>query len=323
MKQNIVRLFILFGLVVLIYGIGRLYFHVTAGFTIGNISSDFAFQPQWEVFPLDDKATVEFNEAIDQPYRYFAKGCQSYAFISQDGRYVIKFFKQQKFCLPFWVTYFPPLPAVVKYREEKSEKKWKMLDLFVSGWKIAFNHLKDECGLIYVHLNKTDHLKKTLTIFDKMGMRHELSLDKLQFCVQKKAEMLTHTLLVHKSNQDLASACQLIQQILDIILFEYSCGIVDKDDALMQNTGVVNGKPIHIDLGQFVIEKTMKKPEIISQELFTRMFAFREWLKENYPEAYLYLDLRLQEVIGSKYPTMQPHWRDRETRWKSKMEKLK
>lgn len=309
MKKIFCRLFILICAIIALYGIGRLYYYLTGGFTEANIVSDFPFQPQWEVRPLSRHEQEEFEKAVDQPYRYLGKGCQSYVFGSEDGQYVIKFFKYQRYRLQPWLAYFPPLPAIVKYRQEKMDKKWNKLNGFVKSWKIAFENLKEETALVFVHLNKTDHLNQKMTLFDKLGQKHEIDLDSMEFCIQRRAGMLCDTLLAFQSNGDLIGAQQLIHQLLNTILSEYARGLADNDHALMQNTGVAQGRAVHIDVGQFVFNENVKKPEVFHQELFTKTYKFKIWLREYYPELGEYLEKELQQIIGPSYTTMQPKWR--------------
>lgn len=311
MKKIVCRLFVLALLVLGLYGLGRLYYHLTGGFTIANITSDFPFQPQWEVRPLQADEAAELDRAIDQPYHYLGKGCQSYVFASEDGQYVVKFFKYQRYRLQGWLTYLPPLPAIVQYRQEKTEKKWNKINHFVQSWKVAFENLKDETGLLFVHLNKTENLKKPLTIYDKIGQEHRVDLDQMEFCVQRKARMLCDVLMEYHSQGNLEGAQGLINQLLTTILSEYARGLADNDHALMQNTGVAQGKPVHIDVGQFVINEAMKDPAVYHQELFTKTYKFKGWLRENYPELGAYLEGELRRIIGPAYDAMQPIWRQK------------
>lgn len=310
-RKALFRCLLVVMVILIIYGLGRLYFHLTAGFTLSNIASDFTHQPQWEVRPLSTQEKEELNMALNQPYRYLGKGCQSYVFLSRDGRFVIKFFKYQRFRMQPWLAYFPPLPALVKYRKEKKEKKWEKLNSFVQSWKVAFENLKNETGLIFVHLNKTKELAAKLTIFDKLGIQHQIDLDQTEFCIQKRAEMLCDVILQYRKDNELEKAQNLIDRLFELILSEYSRGLADNDHALMQNTGVVNGLPIHIDVGQFVINEKVKNPQVYRQELFTKMYKFKLWLFENYPELADYLDLKLHALIGSDYPRMHPVWRNK------------
>jgi hypothetical protein len=309
MKKSVWRLLILSLIALSLYGLGRLYYRVTGGFMVSNITSDFPFQSQWEVRPLSVNEQQEFAKALDQPYYYLGKGCQSYVFVSEDDQYVIKFFKYQRYRLLPWLAYFPPLPAIVKYRQEKMDKKWKKLDGFVKSWKIAFENLKDETGLIFVHLNKTTDLQRQVTLYDKIGQKHLIILDQMEFCVQHRARMLCDTLLAYKDNGNLIEAKQLIRQLLNTILSEYSRGLADNDHALMQNTGIAQGMPVHIDVGQFVFNEAVKQPAIFHQELFTKTYKFKLWLRDYYPELGEYLEQELHQIIGPIYSTMQPKWR--------------
>ena len=91
-------------------------------------------------------------------------------FASQYGQYLIKFLLHQRFRLQSWLAYFPSLPALVKYREQKMTKKWNKLDSFVQSWKLAFENFKEETGLLFVHLNKSDHLNQNITSYDKLAL---------------------------------------------------------------------------------------------------------------------------------------------------------
>ena len=311
MKKISRYLLIIFCLCLSVYGMTRLYFYLTDGFQIINISSDFPYQKEWEVHSLKKDEQILVNQALSQPYFYLGKGCQAYAFLSEDGQYVIKFFKYQRYRLQPWLTYFPPLPAIVKYKQEKLSKKWHKLDGFVKSWKIAFDNLKEETGLLFVHLNKTMHLDQPLVIFDKIGMQHTVSLDQMEFCLQRRAKMLCVVLMEYQQKGELPKAKLLIDRLLQLILSEYERGFADNDHALMQNTGVVDGQPIHIDVGQFVYHETVKDPSFYDQELFTKTYKFKIWLGEHYPEIKSYLDQELEKIIGSNYHTMLPKFRQK------------
>lgn len=311
MKKYLLRITLLIAAAMVFYGIGRLYYRLTDGFTESNIASDFPYNTDWEVKPLNAEEVLVFDRILNQPFTYLGKGVQSYAFVSRDDKYVVKFFKYQRFRLQPWLAYFPPLPAIVKFRQEKAEKKWKKLDGFVKSWKTAYENLKPETGLIFVHLNKTHYLQRELLVYDKLGKAHHIDLDQTEFCIQRKAEMLCSVLLKQKEQKDLRASQDLIVDLLALILSEYRRGLADNDHALMQNTGVVDGKPIHVDVGQFVFNEEVKKPEVYHQELFTKTYKFKEWLQESYPELAVFLDKQLSLIIGPGYSEMKPKWREK------------
>lgn len=294
------------------YGVGRLYFHLTAGFQVANIIWNEVPQIAKTVRTLSLEEEKELHCALSQPYFYLGKGCQSYVFESQDGQYVVKFFKYQRYRLPSFLNWLPPLPAVVAYRQEKSERKKQKLRHFMQSWQLAFEELKEETGLVYVHLHPTSHLQEELVIHDKLGMRHLLFLDQMEFCIQRRADMLCDRLLAYKQENHLEKGCMLIDALLELITSEYHRGLGDNDHALMQNTGVHKEKPVHIDVGQFVRNESFCQTIICNQEIFTKTYKFNKWLKEHIPELSRHLESRLREMMGEEnLSQMQPRFRQK------------
>ena len=301
-KRQFSRIFVLLCLLSLaIYGFGRLYFRLTGGFRESNIISDFAFDPRWQTRPLNEGEQLEVDNVLDQEYRYLGKGCQSYVFVSQDGQYVIKFFKYQRFRPQFYINWFSFVPQIEAIREQKIEKKRKKREDLFNSWKVAYDNLQDESGLVYVHLNKTDNLNKTLIAFDKIGLKHTIDMDQMEFLIQRKATMLCHELDRLVAIGDVEKAKKLISNLIDMVVFEYNRGLADNDHALMQNTGVIEGKPIHVDVGQFVIDYSMKDPAKYSQELYNKTYKFRLWRQEKHPELLVHLESELIAEMGDNF----------------------
>lgn len=291
------------------YGVGRLYYHFTDGFAISNITSTLPYDARWETRALTLEEKRDLDTLLSQPYRYLGKGCQSYVFGSEDGKYVIKFFKYQRFRPQFWLRYLSFIPGVERYRLRKLHKKNCKLEGVFESWRLAFNELQEESGLVYVHLNKTKELRKPLVLYDKMGWRHELDLDGIEFLVQKRAHMLCDEIESLMVTDQLSQAKTLLKTLVNQVLSEYHRGLADNDHALMQNTGVYEGHPIHIDVGQFVNNEKVKSPKFHMQELYTKTFKFRIWLQKRYPSLSTFFDDYLQELYGDEFETMKPKWR--------------
>lgn len=290
----------------LIYGSIRLYYGITDGFTIGNITSDFQYNEKWKTEPLDTRHKRLIQSVLDQKFNYLGKGCQSYVFLSQDGQYILKFVKYQRFRPQKWLDNFAFIPFMDTYRLNKIEKKRKKLDMLFLSWKIAYENLQPETGLVYVHLNKSKDLQKKLIIYDKMGFKHELDMDKMEFLIQKRAEMLCPTITALMDKGDEESAKKLIEKLLGLIQSEYDRGWADNDHALMQNTGVLGENPIHVDVGQFVKDQRLKDPQFANQELFSKTFKFRKWLRKHHPSLGVFLEEYLVKKIGEAFYIMQP-----------------
>ena len=291
-----------------IYLLGRAFFHFTDGFTIGNISSNFSYNSSLETENLATSEKSELDLALSQSYHYLAKGCQSYVFESSDGKYVIKFFKYQRFRTPPWLFLLPNIEPFKSFVDQKIFKRQEKLNTFLNSWKVANDFLKKESALVYVHLNKTNFLHKNLQLFDKLGLKHSLDLDQFEFCVQKKATILEDYIVNLRDQKLHSQANLLIDKLLSLILSEYARGLADFDHALMQNTGVINEEPVHIDVGRFQVYDGVLQEDIMKQELFSKTFRLHKWLQSNYPELGGYLDQRLADIIGERYFTLEPIW---------------
>lgn len=290
-KSKLIINLMLIGIV--LYGLGRLYFQVTAGFTEGNIKADLSIEPDHGLPLLAEKEQLLLQEILDQPFRYLGKGCQSYVFLSDDKQYVIKFLKYQRFRPQFY------LKAISEERfNKKAEEKKKKLNALLDSWKIAYRDLKDETGLIYLHLNQGDKFEKPLTIVDKLGLTHQIDPDEVVFLVQKKADMLCPAIV----KGDLVFGKKLINNLIVQLLSEYERGLGDNDHALMQNTGVIGDQPLHIDVGQFSKEERFKTD--FKHELFSKTYKFRIWLSKHYPELEKHLSGLLYEIIGPEMGQM-------------------
>lgn len=298
--------FFSFTAIICAFGIGRIYFAVTAGFTEGNIAYDLPFDSKWEVTALDDQKKAHLDEILSQEFYYLDKGCQSYVFSSKDDKYVIKFFKYQRFRPQFLLEWVSTFPFVKDYYRNKVAEKKGMLSNAFGSWKLAYESLRDETGVLYVHFNKRKEWEKSLIVYDKMGLKHSLNLNELEFMVQKKGDMLSDTLLKFKACGRVEKAKLLVDKLLALILSEYARGYADNDHALLQNTGVFAGEPIHIDVGQFVKNSIVKDSDVYNQELFNKMWRFRLWLQKEFVEIHSYLNGRLEEIIGSEFSTMKP-----------------
>lgn len=301
------KIFIFFIFACCLYALVRLYFALTGGFTISNITSDLSPDPQWSTHVLSPVEQQEIDRALNQSFMYLGKGCQAYVLQSDDGNYVLKFFKFQRFRPQYWLNALTFIPLVNNYQKNKAIEKKHKLDNVFRSWKIAYEDLSKETGVVYLHLNKSNDLHKKITIYDKMGIAHQVELDQMEFLVQRKAEMLCSHLKTLMDQNDLAQAQLIIDRLLSMLLSEYQRGYADNDHALMQNTGVWNGYPVHIDVGQFIFNPIVKNLAVSGQELYDKTYKFHLWLKSYNPELAQYLQNRLVAIIGEEYYLKGPY----------------
>jgi hypothetical protein len=302
-SQTIVwSLFALF----LFWGVGRLYFEVTGGFWVSNIVSDLKPNPAFNVRSPTPEETAIWNEVANRPWRYLGKGCQSYVFESENKQFVLKFFKHQRFRNRSWVSLFENVPFLSSKLRKKQAARSAKLAYFMRSWQIAFNDLPIESEVVRVHLNKTKDLGVTFTLIDKVGLSHEVGADDVEFLIQRRAEPLAEWIEKQEQAGESEKVRKLLHDLVAMLVSEYERGLLDRDPALLQNTGVYQDRPVHMDVGQFEKNDTYKNPDLWAVELFNRTYDFRLWLHERYPAEGEYLTSLVQAALGPRWDKMKP-----------------
>lgn len=284
MKRFYITLVFLFILAALLYSSIRLYFYLTDGFSLSNIKSTSSYDPAWEVPPLSDEEKELVFDALNQKYYYLGKGCQTYAFVSEDGNYVIKFFKHKHLRIDWWWKYIPLPQSYQEFRNQKIKlKKAKLQALFGSA-KLGYEKLPEETGLIYIHLNKGKTPLAHLTIFDKLGFKHHLNLEKLEFLLQIRALPVYPTITHLVEKKDIRSIKRVFQHLIDVLISRSQKGVADLDPAMIQNLGLLDDRALIIDIGQLMADEKIKDPKNYSKDIQMRSKPFIKWLQNNHPE---------------------------------------
>lgn len=275
----------------------RAYFRLTDDFRIANITYNLPHRPE-----LDTQPDKNLSPILGQSFSYIGKGSQSYAFSSADGRYVLKFFKY-KHLRPHWlVEMLSPLPYFKDYQRKQLRRKSRKLEHLFAGYHLAWESLRDESGLVFVHLNQTHGLYPKVTVFDKIGLKRTIDLDNVVFIIQNKAKTTRAVLDELLVKGDTSTAQQRIRQILQLYASEYQRGIYDMDHGVMHNTGFVGDKPIHLDIGKLTKDPRISDPALYRPDIQKVGLRIAAWLENNHPEqrdAMLRdLDLALHELFG-------------------------
>ena len=276
------------------YPLYRLCLVTADKFILSEIVSDRPNDSQFDTRPLTLEEANEVDAALSRPYTYFGCGGQAYVFFSDDGKYAIKFFRQRHFREPKHLNYIPFIKA---YRDLKYAKRKKKMVREYTSYKIGFEEFKHETELVYLHLNKTSHLNKTLTITDKFNRKHDLNLDQIDFIIQRKADLMHDKIndLVSQGNID--GAKQAITSLVNLIVSRCKKGYCDHDPKILTNCGFYEDHAIKIDVGRFAVDPHMKKPLFYKPELYHITLPFKAWLIKNHPDLAPHLDHEILQVI--------------------------
>lgn len=285
------------------FGLARLYLFLTDDFRLANISYNMPYHAEWEIHPLSATEKQKLDAIFNQPFSYIGKGAQSYVFGSHDDKYVIKFFKFKHLTPNKFVSFLPSISPFKEYRDNLSIKKNRQLYGMFNGYRLAYDLHKEDSGLVFIHLNRTNDLFPPVTVSNKLGFKQQIDLDKVVFIVQEKAST-THAVLnkaLLMDNPDFAK--QHIQKIFDLYMSEYQKGIHDKDHDVLNNTGFVHHKPIHLDVGKLIKNSQIHQPEVWQTDIEKIAWKFALWIKKNHPKFYAEISSEIESSLTSLFGT--------------------
>lgn len=255
----------------------------TDEFSVCRLQSALPNDPIWATQPLSSEQLAEFDRAMDQKYHYIGSGGQCFAFESEDRQHVIKFFKHRlRKPQTYWMSI--PLPqSLAKRRSVWFNRLISKHYRDYNSYKLAYDHLREETALLAVHLNKTDNIGKILTITDKLHIEHRIDLDKTEFILQKKADLVYPTLEHLLEQGQLDQVKKAFHAIFELIVSRCQKGIFDEDPKIHCNVGLIGDKAIFIDVGRFKTDPERCNPQIYRQDLLVIAEKFKDWINQNNP----------------------------------------
>ncbi len=266
----------------------RFCYWQTKGFRDHRIASELESRPEWE-FPITPEQLRKVAPLLFQDYFFLGHGAQCYAFLSADKSTVLKVFKYPRFR--------PLLNAIGMPDLIPKQGLERMVSLFES-LKIAYEELRIETGLIYLHLNQTDVFHQKVRVWDRIGVAHTLDLDTTQFLLQHKAQLAPEKFLQLRRAGNLDEAKHCVDALLSHHKLCCTKGIVDRDPVLERNFGFVGDKAIEVDLGSYVKDPFTTTAAGMKKQLFFATLDFKQWMEKNYPELKDYLEEKISAILA-------------------------
>ncbi len=266
---------------------------ITDGFRLDKIRTELIEKSDQNI---SDKVILS---VIDQKFHYLSKGSQTYVFESEDQNYVLKFIRYKRYEMPFWVEYLDFFKKGKELKRKKLSHKDRLLTNSLLSYQFAKDYLKDETGVLYVHLNKSKDLPIKTAFIDRLNRKYEINLNEYGFVLQKKAKTLESVLrgLVNKGDSE--GIKEVLNSFLETITKISRKGFINADYNCVKNSGYLNGKVIEIDLGSF-IPKDLSDPLAYKSEMVKFTKYFIKWANKNYPEIIPYYESLIEE-FAKKY----------------------
>jgi hypothetical protein len=205
--------------------------------------------------------TFEIDNILNQKFYYLNKGQQFFVFESEDKKYVIKFlksFKKDRFLYKFFKIFSK------KNLEKEDFQNYKLTN-FLKNVSLVFENLKDKCALTYIHLSKTN-LNKSIVLYDKCFLKHNINLDDSYFVLQKKVNPISK--IFKSKNISIDYKKDLIKSFFKMIKDIDDLGYL-YDDYHLNNIGLADDKLVVLDIGSFHIkEKKNSNYDIIKKSSY-------------------------------------------------------
>jgi len=254
------------------------------GFSIDKITPfEHAYNPDFHI-PYSDTETQQVKDILKRPFSYFGSGRTCYAFLSDDGTYVLKLFKQRRM-RPF--SRFEKILGygLIPHCQKKLQQRLSNRNKLFTSFKIAHHDLKEETALIYLHLQPSNHLKQPLFLTSKDGQPFTLDADSMEFLIQKRAERTFPALTNMIETGQIEAAQNAIDSIVELITTRCQKQIDDDDNNCERNIGLLDGKAIEIDIGEFTYNPQISSSDV-KQHVQTATEDLYTFLKTHYPNFY-------------------------------------
>lgn len=255
--------------------------------------------PCWNVAATPEKIK-EINDIFSQPFHFIGEGKQCTAYVSQDGKYCLKFLLQKPLTVK---PRFDNLPNIFPFTLVKSYKTTmrddRKLDLFYA-FMISYYTAPEQTGVLYVHLTPTDNLFTKPFIIDEKYNPVYIDTDSTQFILQKCAKLVKPTLIDLMCKGNVVEAQERIDQVLMLLFEAAKKGIIDADPSLIRNNniGFLADRAIYIDTGKLRLVKDELTRKDFVKDL-KRLKPFYKWLQAYYPELAEHFAMKQQQLIDT------------------------
>jgi hypothetical protein len=289
MIKKIFSLFLIFTLVALIAVSWRFFTKGFRPYKIQTILENGNFRK--ELSPKERKIL----KILEKKFKYLNKGSQSYVFVSEDQKYVIKFIAMNKYKEPFKRKLLSLLNIFKDYRENRIFNRNRNFNHAMKSYKIAFNDLEKETATLYFHNKKNLLFKKRIKIIDNLGISHEIDPNKTFFIVQKKAEKVKPLFLKFLKEKNFKKLEKILTDYLNLTISILNKGFINRDSSI-KNAGYINGNFLELDLGRFFKIENLEDPKIFNSFLEEHVWPYRNFLKKEAPEMLTFFEKRLKKL---------------------------
>lgn len=248
------------------------------------------------VLGWDDQVESPWSEeaegALAQRYYTLGRGRQCYAFVSEDGKYVIKIPRYDRYRVPLWLRSLPFNAYRERRRSEGADLKKRLLESF----RISAEDLKEETGTVGIHFRRA--LGKSITIVDQLGRSFDLPLHKIGFVLQYKKELFRDVFQAALSKQGKEGISKVLDDLIVLIADRGRKGVLCKDGSFLRNFGFDEKGAYQIDVGSFYRMPALSEDQAYELSVRNSLAPIREWIGQIDPSYLAMLDQKIMVLFN-------------------------
>jgi hypothetical protein len=255
-----------------VYLCGHLWFLARDGFSVGRI----AYLPQYSA-DLEESREEQAIPLLNQSYTYLGRGRQCYAFVSADGKTILKIPRFDRYRLPIVLRAFS-VPWLHAYRQSSLQDRTQRLACLLESFRIAGDEFAEYTGVLYVHLRRTNSLPTKVLLYDHLHRPFVLNVNTTVFALQKNHPLFAPLFLKELQSGNRVQAQVMLNSLLNLMRERGKRGLFNKDSRFLKNYSWDGEKCIQIDIGSFYRDPTVPHREIAARSFFQGAWPIRDWL---------------------------------------------
>lgn len=259
-----------------------LYFHQQ--FEPKDFRHEFVFSNNAPTLTPNQALKEQASDILNQRFFYVGHGHQMTAFESEDHRYVLKLFNPRPALNPEVFQSIRGMKHMcsLKWISHAYLKRQPLIRQLANSYKIAFEELKEETGLVYIHLDDSTCLSKAVHLSTKKGAQEWLQLDKVPFILQAKAEIAADRIGLLLRENRIEEAKTALANLYTFFEERARKGITDRQQTLYNNYGFIGDRVVQIDVGRIRKDENIQKmPGAEIKRVFGHINKF---LSAKYPQ---------------------------------------
>ncbi len=265
----------------------------TKGFRLQEILSDIPNDSEWEVEPLSSNDHKEVLQKLNQTFRYLGSGDQSHAFLGEDQKTVLKFFRHNDLSLLKILSKFPgSIDTWLWHLIKKYDPR-----MVFESCKLAYQEIQDQTGISCLHLNKTEGQFRSVVLVDNGGIAYTIDLDKTEFMVQDYCELATSRIDARMKKGDIQGAQAAVVSLFQAIEEWSRKGVHIDNPALKRNIGFCGDKVIMLDVGSLKKDEVLMTQDQIKKEVKHVTRSLGRWIYKKHPTLFPSFEQELGEKI--------------------------